>query len=379
MPWSSQGGGGGGPLGGGGGQGPWGRGPGGPQPPNLEELLRRGQAGVRRVMPGGTGSGWTVGLIVAALVAVWVGFGSVYRVQLDEQGVRLLFGKWIEPVAPPGLHLWWPWPVGTMIKPKVTRIHRVEVGLRSLGDAARRTGATRDVAEESMILTGDENIVDMDFTVLWRIRDAGAFLFNIRDPEATVKIAAESAMREVVGQASFDNVVTIGRQEVEVRTRDLLQQILDDYTAGISVQNVQLQKVDPPSEVIDSFNDVQRARQDKDRLRNEAEAYANAVVPQARGQAEQKIQEASAYKQRAIMEADGEAKQFLKVYESYVAAPEVTQQRIYLETLGMVLGNSNKILIDSNAQGRGPGVVPYLPLPEIQKRSRTQAPEGATR
>jgi len=341
-------------------------------------LLRRGQAGVRQVLPGGAGQGWVVALVIAALLVVWVGYGSVYRVQLDEQGVALRFGKWIEPVYPPGLHVWYPWPIGTMIKPKVTRIHRVEVGSRSQGDSARRTTALRDVTEESMILTGDENIVDMDFTVLWRISDAGAYLFKIRDPDSTVKIAAESAMREVVGQSTFDNAVTIGRQEIEVRTRELLQQILDDYGAGIGVQNIQLQKVDPPSEVIDSFNDVQRARQDKDRLRNEAEAYANAVVPQARGQAEQKIQEASAYKERAIKESEGEAQQFLKVYDSYLAAPEVTQRRIYLETLGMVLGNSNKIVIDSDARGRGPGVVPYLPLPEIQKRLRTQGAEGST-
>ena len=372
MPWSSQGGGGGGPWGGGGGQGPWGRGPGGgPQPPNLEELLRRGQAGMRRVLPSGAGSGWMVGLIVAGLVGLWAANGF-YRVALDEQGVTLRLGKWIEPVAPSGLHYWWPWPIGEVIKPKVTRIHRVEVGAQSAGDTPRRMGSARDVAEESMILTGDENIVDMDFTVLWRIRDAGDYLFNIRDPDATVKIAAESAMREVVGQSTFDHAVTIGRQDIEQRTRGLLQQILDDYGAGITIQNVQLQKVDPPSEVIDAFNDVQRARQDKQRLRNEADAYANAVVPQARGLSEQKIQAAEAYKERAIKEAEGEAGQFLKIYDSYVVAPEVTQRRIYLETLGEVLANSNKIIIDTAAQGRGPGVVPYLPLPEIQKRARTQ-------
>ena len=378
MPWSSQGGGGGGPWGAGGGQGPRGGGPGGPQPPNLEELLRRGQAGLKRVLPSGAGTGWMVGLIVAAIVALWAATGF-YRVALDEQGVTLRFGAWIKPVTPSGLHYWWPWPVGEVFKPKVTRVHRVEVGSRSVSDSPRRGGSARDVTEESMILTGDENIVDMDFIVLWRIRDAGDYLFNIRDPEGTVKIAAESAMREVVGQSTFDHAVTIGRQDIEQRTRELLQQILDSYGAGIGIQNVQLQKVDPPSEVIDAFNDVQRARQDKERLRNEAEAYANAVVPQARGLAEQKIQAASAYKEKAIKESEGEAAQFLKIYDSYLVAPEVTQRRIYLETLGEVLANSNKIIIDSAAQGRGPGVVPYLPLPEIQKRARRKAAEGTTR
>ncbi len=374
MPWSTQGGG--GPWGGGGGQAPWGRGSGGPQPPNLEELLRRGQAQFRGILPRGLGSGWGLAAIVLGVLVLWAATG-IYRVQLDEQGVVMRFGKWVD-TTPSGLHYYWPWPVGQVIKPKVTRVHRVEVGTRSAVEGTARPGSARNVPEESLILTGDQNIVDMNFTVLWRIRDAGAFLFNIRDPEPTVKIAAESAMREVVGQSTFDHAVTIGRQDIEVRTADLLQGILDDYKAGISVLNVQLQAVDPPSEVIDAFNDVQRARQDKDRLRNESEAYANAVVPQARGEAERLIQEASAYKERAVLEAEGEAQQFVKVYESYAAAPEVTLKRIYLETMGEVLGQSNKVIIDNDAQGGGPGVVPYLPLPEIQKRVERRATEGAT-
>jgi membrane protease subunit HflK len=256
-------------------------------------------------MPGGLGSGRAIALILAAVLFLWAITGF-YRVQEDEQGVVLRFGEWVYTTTP-GLRYHLPTPIESVIRPKVTRVNRVDVGYRSVGEASARQSSVRDVSEESLMLTGDENIVDMDFTVLWKIGDAGKFLFIIRDPEETVKVASESAMREVVGQSSFDNAVTIGRQDIEQRTAELLQRILDDYQSGILILSVQLQKVDPPSEVIDAFNDVQRARQDKDRLRNEAESYANAVVPKARGDAERKIQEASAYKERAVLEADGEA------------------------------------------------------------------------
>ncbi len=363
MPWSSQGGGGGGP------------GPRGPQPPNIEDLIRKTQDRFKNILPGGFGSKWVISAAIGGLIVLW-GLSGLYRVALDEQGVVLRFGKYVY-TTEPGLHWRLPAPLESHLLPKVTRVHRVEVGTRVVGNASGRSVRSQDVLEESLMLTGDENIVDMDFTVLWRIRDAKDYLFRIRAPDDTVKIAAESAMREVVGQTSFDNVVTIGRQEIEQLTRELLQDILDRYEAGITIQNVQLQKVDPPAEVIDAFNDVQRARQDKDRLRNEAESYANAVVPKARGDAEQMIQAASAYKEQAVMEAEGEAKQFLEVYNAYKEAPVVTRQRMYLETLGEVLRKSNKIILDSDAGG-GPGVVPYLPLPEVQKRARQQAAEGVT-
>jgi len=366
MPWSNQNGGGpwGGGGGDGGGRGPWGGGGRGQQPPDIEELLRRSQDRMKKMVPGGGGAKIVV-MLLAILVAGWVVFGGFYRVQPDEQGVVMLFGRWVDTTGP-GLHWNWPAPVGDVELPKVTRINKMDIGYRGGADSRGRTVPMRDVPEESLILTSDQNIADIDFTVLWKISDAGMYLFNIQDPQGTVKVAAESAMREVVGQTSFDRTVTVGRQDIEDACKELLQKILNDYGAGIQITEVQLQSSDPPPEVIDAFNDVQRARQDKSRLQNEAEAYANSIVPEARGRAAQMIQEAEAYKQKQISEAKGEAQRFLSVYEAYKAAPDVTRRRMYLETLGEIIGKSNKVLIDPSAGGSG--VIPYLPLPEVQRR-----------
>ncbi len=363
MPWSNQSGG-----GGGGGQGPWGggggRGPGGGQPPDIEELLRKGQERVRGMLPGGGGASPKVILLIAAVaIAVWLGTGF-YTVKPGEQGVALIFGKVVDQTVP-GLHYNLPAPIGEVFTPKVDESRRVDVGFRGAG-TSRGRNTERDVLEESLMLTSDQNIVDMDFTVLWRISNATDYLFNIRGQEATVKIVAESAMREVVGQTQFDAAVTVGRDEIQDKTKALMQSILDSYQAGIVITNLQLQKSDPPGEVIDAFNDVQRARQDRTRLQNEAEAYANSIVPEARGLATKDIQQATAYREQQIQEARGEADRFTSVYKAYKVAPEVTRKRMYLETIGAVLGQARKVIIDQ--QGGGPGVVPYLPLPEIQKR-----------
>ncbi len=376
MPWSNQNGGG-GPWGGGGsgggdggGKGPWGGGGGsGQQPPDIEELLRRSQDRIKKVMPGGGGAKVVV-MLLALLVVGWFALGGFYRVQPDEQGVVLVFGKWVDSTGP-GLHWNWPAPVGDVELPKVTEVNKIDIGYRSGAEGRSRTSVQRDIPEESLILTGDQNIVDIDFAVLWKIKDAGKYLFNIRNPNVTVQVAAESAMREVVGQTPFDDAVTVGRESIETRTRELLQIILDDYQAGIEIRAVELQSSDPPKEVIDAFNDVQRARQDKERLQNEAEAYANSVVPEARGRSEQMIQQAEAYKQQQISEAEGEAQRFLSVYTAYLAAPDVTRRRMYLETFGEIFGSANKIILDEGASGSG--VVPYLPLPELQ-RGRAAAP-----
>jgi len=380
MPWSNKNGGGGGPWGGGGsggggdggGKGPWGGG-GGQQPPDIEELLRRTQERAKKFMPGGGGAKVVVLLVVLA-VAAWSLLGGFYRVQPDEQGIELVFGKWTDTTGP-GLQWNWPAPVGDVELPKVTQVNSTDVGYSGALDRQGRVTAKRDVPEESLILTGDQNIVDIDFTVQWKIKDAGKYLFNIRDPRATVKVAAESAMREVVGQREFDFAVKgEGRGEIQTRTKALLQDILDSYEAGIEVREVQLQQSDPPKEVIDAFNDVQRARQDKERLQNEAQAYANSIVPEARGRSEQMIQQAEAYKQQQISEAQGEAERFLSVYTAYLAAPDVTRRRMYLETFGEIFGSANKIIMDSGASNSG--IVPYLPLPEIQ-RGRAGAPAAA--
>jgi len=372
MPWSNQSGGGGG--GGGGGEGPWSGGSGGsgPQPPDLEEMLRKGQDRLKGMIPGSGGSAVGVFLVIAVVIAVWLATG-LYRVESYEQGVVLVFGKVINQTDP-GLHYNFPSPIGDVIKPNVTRQNRVDIGYRGAAELGERGTGARDVLEESLILTGDENIVDMDFTVLWRISNAEDFLFNIRSPETTVKAAAESAMREVVGQESFTRAVTGGRGEIEDRTKERLQEILDSYKAGILIENVNLQKSDPPSEVIDAFNDVQRARQDRVRLQNEAEAYANSVVPEARGLAQKDINEAEAYREQQIQEARGEADRFSSIFNAYKVAPEVTRKRMYLETLGAVLGSARKVIIDQ--KGGGSGVVPYLPLPEVDRARRDNTQSG---
>ena len=373
---NNQGSGGGGPWGGGGGgpRGQWppsGGGAGAP-PPNIEEMLRRSQDRVRRFLPGGMGGGRAIALFAVGLVVLLLLFG-LYRVQPDEQGVQLLFGKWDGNTTTPGLH-WWPPIIGEVQTPKVTVINRINVGFRDPGDLGGRVASARDVPRESLMLTGDQNIADVDFTVQWRIANAGNYLFNIRDPEATVKLVAESVMREVVGQTKLDDLITTAREQVQDRSTELLQQVLDGYGAGISIERIQLQLTSPPPPVIDAFNDVQRARQDKERLQNEAEAYQNRIVPTARGEAASVIQAATAYRERVIKEAQGEGARFSEIYKSYLAAPDVTRRRLYIETLRDVLSKANKVIIDPVAQG-SQGVVPYLPLNEL-RRNRANSDEG---
>ena len=380
MPWNNQGGGnGGGPWGsppGGGGNGggnnPWGRPPGGggqpPGGPDLEDLLRKGQERFKNLTPGGLGGGKGILLGLVALGLLW-GLSGIYRVQPDEQGVVLRFGQYVR-TEQPGLRYHLPAPIETVETPKVTRVNRLEIGYRSGADSRRPGGG--DVLDESLMLTGDENIIDIDFTVLWVIKDAGNFLFKIREPEMTVKMAAESAMREVIGRTDIQPALTEARQDIEQQTKQLLQTMLDEYQSGIEISQVQLQKVDPPAPVVDAFNDVQRARQDRERLRNEAEAYRNDIIPRARGEAEQLIQQASAYREQVVSLAQGDAQRFAQVLSAYNQAPEITARRMYLETMQEVLGGANKIIID---QGKGgSGVVPYLPLNELTNQLRQQTP-----
>jgi membrane protease subunit HflK len=357
MPWSNQSG------GGGNGGGPWGPRPGGPgQQPDLEEILRRSQERIRQAMPGGNMGGWGVG-IIALIVLVIVGFfGFTVRVNPDELGIVLRFGAYTRQL-PPGLNFRLPYPIEEVELPKVTRINRIEIGMRGVSDRDHG-GAVRDVPEESLMLTGDENIVDIDFVVLWQISDAPNYLFNIQNPERTVKDVAESAMREIVGQSDIEPILTAARAKTESDVKELIQKILDGYGAGIQVNQVQLQKVDPPSEVIDAFRDVQAARADQERLRNEAQTYSNRVIPEARGGAERILQDAQGYRDRVIAEAKGEADRFENVLEEYQKAPEVTRKRIFIETMQEVLSNTDKIIIDEKS---GSGVVPYLPLSELQR------------
>ena len=369
MPWNSQGGG--GPWGSGGnnggGQNPWGQRPqggggGGNTPPDFDEMIRKGQERLKRLFPGGGGYKGFV-LIGIAVIGLWLLTGF-YRVQPGEQGVTLLFGKWVGTTGP-GLNYFLPAPIGEVIKPNVERTNQIEIGYRGNGSVGN--GGTRDVPEESLMLTGDQNIIDIDYVVQWRISDAGSFLFNVRDPENTIKLAAESAIREVIGKTNLEEALTVGRVRVEEQTRVLLQSIMDGYESGVFIAEVKMQKVDPPRDVIDAFNDVQRARQDRDRSQNEALAYRNDIIPRAKGEAERTILQARAYKDRVTKEAQGEAERFTSIYNSYLTAQDVTTRRLYLETMQEILSKSEKVIIDQN--GQGGGVVPYLPLPEIQKRA----------
>jgi len=358
MPWNNQSGG-----------GPWGqspRGSGGSTPPDLEELLRRSQDKLKRVLPGGGGSRGlsplTLIAILAVVAALVVYNFFTFRVQPDELGVVLRFGSFNRD-AKPGLNFRLPYPIETVYTPKVTRVNRVTVG-QAVDD--RSTTPGRDIAEESLMLTGDENIVDIDFSVFWVINDASKYLFNMEDPEGTVKAAAESAMREVVGHSNIQPLLTQARQITETDVQDLLQKTLNDYGAGILITQVQLLKVDPPADVIASFRDVQAARADQERAQNEAQTYANKVVPEARGQASQITNAASAYRDRIIAEAQGQADRFAKVYESYKAAPDVTRRRMYLESMEDILGDMDKVILDES--GTGQGVIPYLPLDSLTRR-----------
>ena len=358
MPWSNRG----GPSSGGNGGGPWGS-PGGrgPQAPNLEDLLRQGQDRFRRLIPTSAGGGRGILLILLVIVAVW-GASGFYRVEPDEQGVVLRFGQFVETTTP-GLHYHLPTPIESVETPKVTSVHREEIGFRT-ADVGR--AGQRSIPEEALMLTGDENIIDVNFTVQWRISDAGAFLFNIDRPDLTVKFAAESAIREVIGHTQFARV-NESRSDIETETRTRLQQTLDSYRAGIQITQVSLQKSDPPAAVIDAYNDVQRVRADLERQINEAQAYRNDIIPRARGEAVQITQAAEAYKQQIVAAAEGNAQRFLAVYREYNQAKDVTMRRIYLETMEQVLKGATKVIVDQNANA--PGVVPYLPLPEVQRRA----------
>ena len=369
MPWSNQSGGGGWKGGTG---GPWGQRPGPGQQPDLEEILRRSQDRLRQVIPGGRmGGPLMVFVVIAAVIAVGF-FGFTVRVNTDEVGVVLRFGKYVR-LLTPGLHVRWPYPVEVVELPKVTRINRIEIGMRGLTNrGARSAVAANDVPAESLMLTGDENIVDVDFVVFWQIADAPDYLFNIQSPEQTVKEVAESAMREIVGQSDIEAILTAARGKTEVSVQELIQRTLDGYGAGIGVSQVQLQKVDPPQQVIEAFRDVQAARADEERVQNEAQAYANRVIPEARGEAARILQAAQGYRDKVIAESKGEADRFRQVLEEYQKAPDVTRQRIFIDTMRQVLSDTDKIIIDDKG---GSGVVPYLPLSELQKHAPARATE----
>ncbi|HVI28012.1 protease modulator HflK [Hansschlegelia sp.] len=411
MPWSNQSGGG-GPWRNQG--GPWGQGPQqpGPTPPDLEDMLRRVQERFRTMLPGGGGGGRGVLALVFLGLIGW-GLSGFYKVEADEEGIVLRFGKYVS-TTQPGLNYHIPYPIETVLTPKVTTQNSIEVGMRTT-PGGTRTVSSREVPQESLMLTGDENIVDVNFSVVWVIKPAdgasgrpsGAadYLFNLENPESTIKAVAESAMREVVGRSRLQQILTEGTPETEsvaqplapdappvepvrpkeevqpaavtaAAVRELMQKTLDSYNAGVDITQVQLQKIAPPGEVLSAFREVQVAQADRIRLTNEAQAYANRIVPEARGKAAQATQAAEGYKASTVAAAQGQAARFRQVASAYDQAPDVTRERLFLETMERIYGAVDKVIIDPKASGQG--IVPFLPLDQLQKSGRTAPAAEAT-
>lgn len=367
MPWNSEGGGGNqGPWG----QGPWGQGGGGgprrpnqgggggrgPNPPDLDDLIRKGQDRLKQVLPQG-GGGRFSWILPVVLVALFVVYNSVYQVQPDERGVVLRFGTF-DRVAEPGLHFAL-WPIETMEKPRVGAVRQINIGAEG---------------GEGQMLTSDKNIISVPFSVFWRINDAQSFLFNVADQERTIRAVAQSAMREVVGQTRAQAILTTGKNAVELQVTEITQSLLDEYNAGVTITSINLGDVQPPREVADAFAEVVRAGQNQQQLINEAEQYRNQQFRLADGEAAKLIEDANAYKASVVAQAEGESARFLSVYEQYRNARGVTRERIFLETMEQILGQTNKVILESGQNGQG--VVPYLPLPELQRRQPNQAPQN---
>ena len=312
---------------------------------------------------GGKGAALLFGVVLVA----WLSAG-IYKVQPDEQGVILRFGRWVETTAP-GLHYHLPYPIEAVLLPKVTQVNQLKLGKPRTVDV----NGNED-PRERQILTGDENILEAECAVFWTIKDAGQFLFKINNPQAAIKIAAESALREVVSRTPIQAAMSDKRQQIADQTRTLMQMLLDRSNSGVLITQVQLQRVDPPGLVIDAFNDVQRAKADQERARNEAESYANDILPRARGEASRITQEAEAYKAQAVNLAQGDAQGFLSVYNSYTKAKDVTAWRLYLESIDEVLKKATRVVIDTSGKSVG-GVIPFMQLDEKNKAASKGAPK----
>jgi membrane protease subunit HflK len=370
-PWGSGGGNGngGGPWNGGGGNKGGGNNPFGRRPPDMDDVIRKGQERLKNLLPGGMGSIKGIVLVVLAAVVIWLLTGF-FRVQPNQQAVQLIFGKPFGLPAEQGLHYNLPAPIGSVVVVNVQDLRRTVIGSHNATGGGFGRGS-RATSTENLMLTGDENIVDIEFAVLWQVKDVFNYAFAVRNGEETVRSAAEAAMREVIGQANLQYALGDGRTKVEQDTKDLLQKILDEYGLGVRVTQVQLQRVDPPQDVIGAFRDVQAARADKERNVNEANTYRNQVLPRAKGEASSIIQRAEAYKAQTVAGAKGDAQRFEQVYDQYAKAKDITAERLYLETMENVLRNASKVMIDKNG---GSGVVPYLPLPELKPGVRTPPP-----
>jgi modulator of FtsH protease HflK len=299
-----------------------------------------------------------VASLIAVVILAWLST-AFYRVQPDEKGVVLRFGRWVE-TTDPGLHLHMPYPIETALLPKVTQVNQIQLDVGA--PAPTREGLSN---RGRQMLTGDENIVEADCTVFWKIRDPAQFLFKVDNPELAVRIAAEGAFRDVISRTPIQAAMSNKRQQIADETFALLQKLLDDEHTGVEITQVQLQRVEPPLAVIDAFNDVQRARADQERARNEAEAYANDILPRARGDAERIRQEAEAYKVQVVNLAHGEADAFLPLLRSYQSAKDVTAWRLYLDSIDQVLKKASKVVVDTSGKGVS-SVVPYMPVTEFR-------------
>ncbi|RWG24590.1 MAG: FtsH protease activity modulator HflK, partial [Mesorhizobium sp.] len=335
---------------------PWGQGPKGPSgppgsPPDLEDIIRRGQDRLRRALPGGGGASPAVlGLIALALVVLWA-FKAIYTVQPDEVAVELRFGKPKAELSQPGLHFHW-WPIETVETAKISE-QLVSIG----GGASSGSG---------LMLSGDQNIVNVQFSVAYQVSDPRAYLFDVSDPDGMLTQVAESAMREVVGRRPAQDIFRDDRQGIATSVREIIQNTLDGYKTGLQVNAISIEDAAPPREVADAFDEVQRAEQDEDKFVEQANQYSNQKLGQARGEAAQIREDAAAYKNRVVQEAEGEAQRFISVYNEYAKAPDVTRKRLYLETMERILKDSNKVVVE---QGNGQGVLPYLPLPALQPKA----------
>ncbi len=362
------------------GKGPWGSRPSGggssngggnhggnsqPPPPDLDEFIRKSQESLRQMMGSGGGGLRPFLLIGLAILSLWFASG-IYRVEADEVGIVLRFGEFHRR-SDPGLNYHFPYPIETVATPRVTTINREEVGFRSTEGGFMDQENRRTVPEESLMLTGDKNLVSAQFEVQWRIKDAARFLFNTRSPEFLVKPVAETAMREVMGNMPLNKALSDKRQPIAEATKALMQSILDDYKTGIEIFEVNLLAVDAPQPVVDAFIDVLAAQQEKETLQNQAKRYRDGIIPVAQGQVEKMIKDAEAYKQAVVSKAGGEASRFMAVYNEYKIAKDVTKKRIYLETMEEIMSGMNKLILDQDSGG-GQGVLPYLPLNELKPK-----------
>ncbi len=359
-------------------------GEGGPQIPEIDEIMKKGQEQLRVLMGGRGGRGPTggggggrdpnsplvtkQGLLLGALAAVglWA-FMSFYTVRPEERSVELFLGEFSS-VGNPGLNFA-PWPVITAEIVSVTGERTTDIG--AVGDGAIGDG---------LMLTRDQNIVDIGFQVVWNVADPSAFLFNLADPDDTIRAVSESAMRDIIARSELSPILNRDRGVIATDLQANVQATLDSYQAGINVIRVNLQRASPPGEVIDAFREVQAAQQERERLQNEADAYANRVTAGARGEAARLLEEAEAYRAQVVNVAQGEASRFLSVYEEYIKAPEVTRRRMYLETMEKVLGGMNKVILDgvASGEGGGQGVVPFLPLNELNRPAPATGAAAAT-